>query len=105
MLLIRITKELSPKKKSTLGWKLWQLFTIVVFGVVIILGQKLGEWSDNPGSSATQKKVYVGKGMHYFVKSSIAEFKIEAYDIKKGDKILITGPTTGAQELVLKIFR
>ncbi|WP_445456037.1 peptidase U32 family protein [Flavobacterium sp. HNIBRBA15423] len=65
------------------------------------LGQKLGEWSDNPGSSATQKKVYVGKGVHYFSKTSIAEFKIEAYDIKKGDKILITGPTTGAQELIL----
>lgn len=66
------------------------------------LGQKLGEWSDISGSSATQKKVYVGKGIHYFPKSSIAEFKIEAYDIKKGDKILITGPSTGAQELVLE---
>jgi putative protease len=68
------------------------------------LGQKLGEWSDNPGSNATQKKVYVGKGMHYFPKSNIAEFKIEAYDIKKGDKILITGPSTGAQELILEDF-
>jgi putative protease len=35
--------------------------------------------------------------MHYFPKSSIAEFKIEAYDIKKGDKILITGPSTGTK--------
>lgn len=65
------------------------------------LGQKLGEWSDNPGSSATQKKVYVGKAMHYFQKASIGEFKIEAYDIKPGDRILITGPNTGAQELVI----
>ena len=40
--------------------------------------------------------------MHYFQKSNIAEFKIEAYDIKIGDKILITGPSTGAQELVLE---
>lgn len=66
------------------------------------LGQKLGEWSDNPGSSATQKKVYIGKGMHYFPKTNIAEFKIEAYDIKKGDKILITGPSTGAQEMFIE---
>ncbi|MEK6451897.1 MULTISPECIES: peptidase U32 family protein [unclassified Myroides] len=65
------------------------------------LGQKLGEWSDNPGSNATQKKVYVGKAMHYFQKASIGEFKIEAYDIKVGDRILITGPSTGAQELVI----
>jgi len=66
------------------------------------LGQKLGEWSDNPGSNATQKKVYIGKGMHYFPKSGVAEFKIEAYDLTKGDKILITGPSTGAQELVVE---
>ncbi|MPT34638.1 MAG: U32 family peptidase, partial [Flavobacterium sp.] len=66
------------------------------------LGQKLGEWSDNPGSNATQKKVYVGKGMHFYQKSGIGEFKIEAYDIKKGDTVLITGPSTGAQEMVIE---
>ncbi|MGG5507424.1 MULTISPECIES: peptidase U32 family protein [unclassified Myroides] len=66
------------------------------------LGQKLGEWSDNPGSAATQKKVYVGKAAHYFQKAAIGEFKIEAYDIKIGDRILITGPSTGAQELTIE---
>jgi putative protease len=65
------------------------------------LGQKLGEWSANPGSNATQKKVYVGKSVHFFPKSAIAEFKIEAYGIKIGDKIMITGPTTGVQELII----
>ncbi len=65
------------------------------------LGQKLGEWSQANGSKATQKKVYVGKGMHFFPKSNIGEFKIEAYDIKLGDTILITGPTTGVEELEL----
>ncbi len=65
------------------------------------LGQELGEWSAVPGSLATQKKVYVGKGTHYFPKANIGQFKIEAYDIKAGDKILITGPNTGAQELVI----
>lgn len=66
------------------------------------LGQKLGEWSGVPGSQATQKKVYVGKAMHFFPKSGISEFKIEAFDIKIGDPLLITGPTTGVQELTLK---
>ncbi|WP_029036892.1 peptidase U32 family protein [Salinimicrobium xinjiangense] len=66
------------------------------------LGQKMGEWSKTSGSQATQKKVYVGKGVHYFPKAGIAEFKIEAYDIKKGDRILITGPSTGAQEFELQ---
>ena len=65
------------------------------------LGQKLGEWSDGPGTQATQKKVYVGKGVHYYPRPGIAEFKIEAFDIKVGDTLLITGPTTGVQELEL----
>lgn len=65
------------------------------------LGQKLGEWSDGPGSQASQKKLYVGKGVHYFPKPSISEFKIEAFDIKIGDKLLITGPTTGVKEFEL----
>ncbi|WP_445734189.1 peptidase U32 family protein [Mariniflexile sp.] len=63
------------------------------------LGQKLGEWSNGSGSHATQKKVYIGKGTHFFPKPQIGEFKIEAFDIAIGDTILITGPTTGAKEI------
>ena len=59
------------------------------------LGQKLGEWNKNYGSCATEKKVYVGKAVKYFSKLGVAEFAIEAADFKKGDKLLITGPTTG----------
>ncbi len=66
------------------------------------LGQKLGEWSNESGSHATQKKVFLGKGVHYFPKAKIGEFRIDAYDIKIGDTLLITGPTTGAKEFELK---
>lgn len=66
------------------------------------LGQELGEWSENPGSNATQKKLYIGKGRHYYPKSNIAEFLIEAYDLSVGDKVLIQGPTTGSQEMVVE---
>ena len=63
------------------------------------LGHKLGEWSTGSGSHAVQKKVYLGKGTHFYPKAKIGEFKIEAYDITVGDTILITGPTTGAKEM------
>ena len=66
------------------------------------LGQKLGEWSKGPGSQASQKKVYIGKGMHFFPKANIGEFKLEAFDLKLGDLVLITGPTTGAKEFVVQ---
>lgn len=65
------------------------------------LGQKLGEWSDNPGSSATQRKVYLGKGRHFYPKTSIAEFIIESHQLSIGDTVLIQGPTTGSQEMVI----
>ena len=69
------------------------------------LGQELGEWSKNSGSSATQKKVYIGKGRHYYPKSNVAEFVIEAYDLTVGDKVLVQGPTTGSQEMeILEIM-
>ncbi|MDQ1857382.1 peptidase U32 family protein [Chryseobacterium sp. WLY505] len=66
------------------------------------LGQELGEWSSNSGSGATQKKVYIGKGRHFYPKANIAEFVVEAYDISVGDNVLIQGPTTGSQEMVIE---
>lgn len=59
-------------------------------------GQKLGEWCEVYGSRATEKKVYVGKCMKYFSKIGVAEFLIENEDLHVGDKLLITGTTTGA---------
>jgi len=62
------------------------------------LGQRLGEWSQNYGSEATHKKVYVGKVTNYFQKLGVAEFLLEAQYLEVGDEILITGETTGAYE-------
>ena len=59
------------------------------------LGQRLGEWNSNYGSNATERKVYAGKGIKYFSRLGVAEFAIEAADIDKGDRLLVTGPTTG----------
>ncbi|MBR3454149.1 MAG: U32 family peptidase [Bacteroidaceae bacterium] len=59
-------------------------------------GQRLGEWCDVYGSRATEQKVYVGKGIKYFSNIGVAEFLIENADLHVGDKVLITGPTTGA---------
>ncbi|MCK5367022.1 MAG: U32 family peptidase [Cyclobacteriaceae bacterium] len=62
------------------------------------LGRKLGEWSGKYGSSATKRKVYIGKGINYFSKIGVAEFLIESQSLHVGDDILITGPTTGVIE-------
>jgi putative protease len=59
-------------------------------------GQFMGEWSRVYGSAATEKKVYVGKVVKYFSKLGVAEFLMEAGEISVGDKLLVTGVTTGA---------
>jgi UPF0176 protein len=48
------------------------------------------------------KKVLLGKAEHYYVKAQVAQFTIENQELHLGDKILISGPTTGNQELVLE---
>ncbi|MBD5330166.1 MAG: U32 family peptidase [Bacteroides sp.] len=60
------------------------------------LGERLGEWSAKYGSSATRVKRYVAKAMRYFSKIGVGEFFMEAGELKVGDEIVITGPTTGA---------
>jgi putative protease len=60
------------------------------------LGRKLGEWNDSYGSKATEKKIFIGRGQKYFGKIGVGEFAVETNNLKVGDKILITGPTTGA---------
>ncbi len=62
-------------------------------------GQLLGEWNKSYGSNATERKVYVGRGVKYFSKLGVAEFTVEATTFKLGDKLLVTGPTTGVMYL------
>ena len=58
-------------------------------------GQLMGEWNKHYGSCATERKVYVGKGTKYYSKLGVAEFTVEATTFQIGDRLLITGPTTG----------
>ncbi|MCC7532616.1 MAG: U32 family peptidase [Bacteroidia bacterium] len=69
------------------------------------LGRKMGEWSNVYGSSATTKKIYLGKGHKYYDKIGVAEFLIEAHPLQIGDEIMITGTTTGYIEAVVNEIR
>lgn len=59
------------------------------------LGQRLGEWTPNYGSSATKQKIYVAKVTKYFGKINVAELLVESGSLSVGDEVLISGPTTG----------
>jgi putative protease len=62
------------------------------------LGRRMGEWTDRYGSSATKRKIYLGKITNYFQKARVAEILLENGDLEQGETLLITGPTTGSIE-------
>ncbi len=69
------------------------------------LGQHLGEWSKNYGSLATKRKLYIGKCTNYFKKIGVAEFKLETSNLKVGEEVIVTGPTTGVVQTEVKEIR
>ncbi len=62
------------------------------------MGRKLGEWTEEYGNQATQRKTYIGKVTNYFSKIGVAELKIETHDLSIDEEIKIIGPTTGVYE-------
>jgi putative protease len=69
------------------------------------LGRKMGEWCDENGSKSSKKKIYTAKGLKYFEKVKVGEFKCESHGLAVGDAIMITGPTTGYIEFSIETLR
>src|SRR6218665_403519 len=66
-----------------------------------------GDLTDKPLAKAKDirqkikvKKILIGKAEHYYTKSKIAQFLL-SNELSVGDKVLISGPTTGEQEIVI----
>ena len=68
-------------------------------------GATFVEHSQNYGSSATRRKVYVGKVTNYFKRLGVAEVLIEASPLAVGDEILWMGETTGCIEQIVGEIR
>ncbi|MFI3331166.1 MAG: peptidase U32 family protein [Rikenellaceae bacterium] len=63
------------------------------------LGKPVAEITQNYGSSAKRKKVYVGKVTNFFSKLSVAEVLVEASELNSGDDLLFLGQSTGVVEM------
>ena len=66
------------------------------------LGNKLGEWAGCGDSQATMRKEFLGKIVNFYRKISVAELRITSGKLRTGEKILVTGETTGAEELTVE---
>ena len=60
-----------------------------------------GTYTPAYGSSATQRKVYVGKVTNFYRKLSVAEVSVEAAPLAVGEPIFFLGATTGVAEQTL----
>ncbi len=69
------------------------------------LGAKMGEWSSVYGSSATRRKVYIGKVTNWFAKIGVAEIQVDATPLRLGDELLFIGNTTGILEMTVDDLR
>lgn len=69
------------------------------------MGKKFGEWTEDYGNQATQRKMYIGKITNYYNKQGVAEVKIETNDLNVGDEIKILGETTGVYESYIDEIR
>ncbi|MBU0668261.1 U32 family peptidase [Patescibacteria group bacterium] len=59
------------------------------------LGKELPDWSAAPGNQSTEERIYIGDIIHYFPKAKIAELFVRTHGLKRGDKLVIIGKTTG----------
>lgn len=69
------------------------------------LGNTLDAWCKSPGNLATYRKEQIGLIEHYFSKASVASVKITSGVLREGDKLLISGGSTGAMELTVRGLR
>lgn len=64
-------------------------------------GRPVVEHSAAYGSSATKRKIYVGKVVNFYKKLSVAEVAVEASTLTVGEQIFFLGATTGVAEQTL----
>lgn len=90
--------EYTPERVAALKTELETVFNRG-FWQGYYAGAPMAEHTEHYGSSATRRKVYVGKVTNYFKKPSVAEVYVEASPVVRGDELFFQGPTTGVVEL------
>ena len=82
--------ELKEKVSTVFNRGFWQGY---------YAGKDIAEHTERYGSSATERKVYVGKVTNFFSKISVAEVLVEAAPINEGEQLMWMGETTGVVEM------
>ena len=90
-----VTKQFTEERKDEWDQRLATVFNRG-FWDGYYQGQRLGEWNKSYGSNATERKQLVGSVTKYFSRIGVAEVSVDATTFQVGDRLFISGPTTGA---------
>ncbi len=88
-------KKYTKSVASSLKTRLKKVFNRGFWEGGYYLGSKINEWANTYGSKASHKKLLVGKVTNYYSKKNVASILVESNSFKKGDSLIILGPTTG----------
>lgn len=89
--------EYTAEAASTLREQLAEVFNRGFWGGYY-LGKPAAEHSERYGSSATRRKVFVGKVTNFFKRISVAEILVEASPLERGSTVFFLGEKTGVVE-------
>ena len=89
--------EYNPESVAPIKEKLRTVFNRDFWGGYYA-AKPMVEHSERYGSSATLKKVYMGKVTNYFKRIGVAEVLVEACEVAEGDALLFMGEKTGVVE-------
>ena len=89
--------EYTPEAAEQLRTQLAEVFNRGFWGGYY-LGKPAAEHSQRYGSSATRRKVFVGKVTNFFKRISVAEILVEASPLERGSTDFFLGETTGVLE-------
>ncbi len=93
--------EFTTKKIECFNEKLDNVFNRG-FGTGMYMGRDYNEWATGDGNQAKEKRVFVGKVLHFFSKKKVALVKVSTdVEIKQGQRCLIIGNKTGLVDFKL----
>jgi putative protease len=93
-----VAGDFTPQRVESWTSRLAEVFNRGFWGGYY-LGAPVPELTKSYGSSATRRKVYVGKVTNFFKKISVAEILTEASPLESGSDVVVLGETTGAAEI------
>lgn len=87
--------EWSPDKVEAWEERLRRVFNRDFWHGGYYLGEDWQTWSGRSHSLALEQRSHLGRVLRWYPKAGVAELRLEAADLRPGEKIEITGPTTG----------